>query len=230
MIAMVRQLLGFGVTVLADPECERLAVILNKLHFEIPKSRAERLTAQQVIDIRAVAHNKNRHSIALAQAFQFDAELWQKDVIGEWLPITEPGDAKGVERDNKKWLFGIRWEEIDDNLILRHTQSIDFKEIERDLKRAPMVLEEFKKIYGLDVEQGIDRSKLPTKGPIVVAEFSDMPWSDHEYRRVWRTIATAAGVPKTVRNMDSRERTTSQNKPIVPEWTGRTPETKEAAN
>src|SRR6185503_2084862 len=103
MIAMVRQLLGFGVTVLADPECERLAVILNKLHFEIPKSRAERLTAQQVIDIRAVAHNKNRHSIALAQAFQFDAELWQKDVIGEWLPITEPGDAKGVERDNKKW-------------------------------------------------------------------------------------------------------------------------------
>jgi hypothetical protein len=34
------------------------------------------------------------HSIALAQAIQFDCALRQKDVIGEWVPESEPGEPK----------------------------------------------------------------------------------------------------------------------------------------
>ena len=33
------------------------------------------------------------YSIALAQALQFELLLSQKDVIGEWVPVTEPGKS-----------------------------------------------------------------------------------------------------------------------------------------
>jgi hypothetical protein len=48
----------------------------------------------------------------------------------------------------------------------------------------------------------------PANGPIVVCEWSGLPWTAHEFRRWWRQIANAAGIPKTVFNMDSRERRT----------------------
>ena len=40
--------------------------------------------------------------------------------------------------------------------------------------------------------------------PVVVSEIDNLPWSGHEFRRYWRKIANAAGMPKALRNMDSR--------------------------
>jgi hypothetical protein len=80
-------------------------------------------------------------SIALAQAFQFECTLRQKDVIGELVPLSEPGVSLVVIR-NQKWLRGIVWQEIDQNLILKHVTSKKQKLTEVDLKLAPMVIEE----------------------------------------------------------------------------------------
>jgi site-specific recombinase XerD len=38
----------------------------------------------------------------------------------------------------------------------------------------------------------------------VICDTNGLPWTDNEYRRKWRLVADAAGVPKTTRNMDSR--------------------------
>jgi hypothetical protein len=49
----LRTLFGFGATLLEEPECERLCAVMHKMRFEMPKPRSERLTADQVIAVRA---------------------------------------------------------------------------------------------------------------------------------------------------------------------------------
>lgn len=199
MIGMLRTMFGFGLTMLEDEQCERLSVVLHKMKFPAAKPRNERLTAEQAAAVCSMAHDMGFHSIALAQAFQFDLMLRQKDVIGEWIPISEQPISTLVS-GNDKWLRGIQWQEVDQNLILRHTTSKRQKEIEVNLRLAPMVMMELGHLYG----SPITRDKLPKDGPIILQERVNIPWTADEFRRRWRQIATACGIPKEVRNMDSR--------------------------
>jgi hypothetical protein len=41
---------------------------------------------------------------------------------------------------------------------------------------------------------------------VIDYEDSKLPYHGHQFRRMWRIIADKAGVPKTVKNMDSRPR------------------------
>jgi hypothetical protein len=78
-------------------------------------------------------------TIALAQALQFELMLRQKDVIGEWVPIEEDGEALLVDGE-LKWTRGLLWERDRRNLILRHQTSKTGKPAVFDLKLAPMVM------------------------------------------------------------------------------------------
>jgi hypothetical protein len=193
-MGMLRTLFSYGTTLLEDEHCTRLSGVMSEMRFRAPKARESRLTAEQAIAIRAKAHEMGRKSIALAQAFQFELMLRQKDVIGEWVPVSEPG-MSDTTNQGWKWLRGIRWEEIDQNLTLSHVTSKRQKLITVSLKNAPMVVEELALQYP---------GGLPTNGPIIVSEWNKRPWETVEFRRWWRKVATAAGVPKDVRNMDSR--------------------------
>jgi hypothetical protein len=143
LIAMFRALVTFGVTDMEDRECERLRGAMSALRFKLPKPRSERLTSEQVGLIREEARKSGYRSIALAQAFQFECILRQRDVLGEFVPLSEPGDSD-VKLGGWKWLRGIRWEEIDDDLILRHLTSKRQKMLEVDLKLSPMVMDELR--------------------------------------------------------------------------------------
>jgi len=132
------------------------------------------------------------HSIALAQAFQFELMLRQKDVIGEYIPLSEPGTSEVIKVD-KKWMRGLRWSEIDESLTIHHVTSKKSKPLKASLRNAPMVMEELDRL-----------GTIPQTGPIVVCEATGLPWVASYFRQMWRTIADAAGIPKTVRNMDSR--------------------------
>lgn len=196
-MAMMRIVCGFGMTMLEDRECERLSVVLSKMKFKQAPPREEMLMADQVIMIRAKAHELGRSSIALAQAIQFECMLRQKDVIGEWVPLNEPVMSDMIV-GSEKWIRGLRWEEINSRLVLTHITSKRGKKLVVNLHNAPMVLEEFEYVkaqYG---------GKLPANGPIVRSEFDGHPWSAAEFRRWWRLIADACEIPKSVRNMDSR--------------------------
>jgi hypothetical protein len=194
LIAVLRILINYGAATLEDSECVRLSVIMRHVRFKMIKPRkTERLTADQAIAIRRVAHAKGLHSIALAQAFQFDLKLRQKDAAGEWVPMKESGTSD-VMAGGRKWLHGLRWSEIDSNLILTHVSSYRQREIKFDLKRAPMVMEELA-AFG---------DQLPTSGPIIISELHGTPWPTAEFRRKWRKAADAAGVPKHVKNTNSR--------------------------
>lgn len=200
LVTMLRGLLNFGMKVLDDRNCERLAVALRNLRIEGVKRRTERLTNAQVDAIRAKAHEMGRPSIALAQAIQWDLKLKQIDVIGQWVPESERGEAYYTHA-GQKWQRGVRWEEvheIDGRLILRHVTTYKNKneEVDHDLSNAPMVLAE---LAMLEKRLG----KRPTSGAMVLHDYQDRPWGAYEFRRLWRLIAKAAGVPKSVKNMDS---------------------------
>jgi hypothetical protein len=190
--AQIRTLCGFGFTLLADRECERLCLVLNKMRFAMAPSRVDRLTAEQVEAVRMWAHIVGWHSIALAQAFQFELMLRQKDVIGEWVPKSETGTSDVVWH-GQKWLRGIRWSEISDDLILTHITSKRQKPIVVDLKLAPMVMEELEFL-----------DEMPDDEPVIMCESTCMPYATPEFRRKWRIVANYAGIPENVRNMDSR--------------------------
>jgi len=196
LMTMVRGLASFGESILEDDGCKELMSKLRKLEFEVGKGRKEQVTAEQVILIRAKAHEMGRPSIALAQAIQFEVMLRQRDVIGEWVPVeekhTEPTE---IIDGHRKWVRGIRWTEIDHKLVLLHTTSKRGKEIEFDLKSAPMVMEEFQRCFG---------GALPASGPVIIDEATGRPYDHAWFRRLWRGIANAAGIPAHVFNMDSR--------------------------
>jgi hypothetical protein len=192
LVGMLRTLVTFGATLLKSKDCRALKVDLHDMKFKMGPPRSERLTSEQAIAIRVEARARKLPSIALAQAIQFECMLRQRDVIGEWIPISEPG-LSHVTYDGDKWMRGILWSEIDTNLILRHVTSKRQKLVEHDLSVAGMVMEEFALM-----------GPLPTTGPVVVCEITKRPWRGHHFRQKWREIARAVGIPDSVRSMDSR--------------------------
>ena len=203
VIGQLRALFSFGATLLEDPDCERLCGVMHKMRFPGTKHRDMSITADQADAIRNKAREQfGWDSIALGQAFQFECTLRQKDVIGEWVPVSEPG-ISAVVVDGEKWLRGIVWQEIDDNLILRHITSKKQKLTEVDLRLAPMVMEELALMTGGSPAM-LTRDMLPAAGPIILNEINAFPWTDNEYRRKWRKVARACGIPDNVKNMDSR--------------------------
>jgi hypothetical protein len=196
LMARLRALFRFGFTMLEDRECYRLLKILKETRFRGLGPRLVQMTAEHVRAIRTAARHFGWDSIGLAQALQFELLLSQKDVIGEWVPTSEPGESDIVWRE-QKWLRGLRWSNIDKNLILRHAVGSSGRPIEVDLRTAPMVLEELK-AYS-DLLRSIRKTSLP----IVLCEITAMPWSTAEFRRKWRLVARRAGVPDIVKNRDS---------------------------
>lgn len=192
-ITMLRGLVHFGMKALALPECETLAMILHNTRFPMPKPRKVVLSKDEALAIIAKAHALDLHTVALAQAFQLDCGFSQKDCIGEWVPVSESGVSDVIdEKRNMKWMRGLRWEEIDENLVLRHKLSINDEVAELSLKEAPNVLAELERI-----------GKLPKRGPMIINNLTEKPWVEWEFRQKWRLVARKCNIPDTVRNSDT---------------------------
>lgn len=193
LVTHLRIIVNYGVKELQDSGCLNLSFILRHLKLKAPKPRENNLISNdQVKAIIVAAHEMGVHSVALAQAFQFECQdLSQKDVIGEWVPIDAEGTSDIMNGD-EKWLHGLRWNEIDENMILTHIMSRFNQPIKIDLKTKPLVMDELK------------RSANPRSGPVIVCEQNQLPWWATEFRRMWRKIAREAGVPDDVFNMNSR--------------------------
>jgi hypothetical protein len=201
MITVVRMMLSFGYSFEIEKapqgtlsQCARLKLILHEMKFEKGKGRTEALTLRQCEDVIAAANKAGAHSIALAQAFQFDLRMRQKDVVGEYVPMSEPG-ISSITFKGLKWMRGLRWEEISSAMILSHpvSKSRKGKMIEVDLNNHPMIMAELAKVP-------------PEKrvGPVIIREKTGKPWRQAVFRGRWREIATKAGIPENVFNMDSR--------------------------
>jgi hypothetical protein len=196
LVNILRILINYGATALQHPECERLAGAVKRVKKRSYSPRKVYISAAQADAIRAEAHRQGKHSIALAQALQFDCKLRQKDVVGEWVPIGEPGSSERLREikngGTEKWLKGLRWSQIDEDLILTHYTSLNQKKLVIDLKTKPMVRDELRRL-----------GSIPTSGPMIINEKTGDPWVANEFRRFWRKIAKACGIPDDVNNADT---------------------------
>jgi hypothetical protein len=200
-MTQVRLLVAFG-ALIKLPGCKDAQEALSGMEFPNAKRRVEFIEAEQAISIREEARRQGLPSIALAQALMYELMLRQKDVLGEYVPESEPG-LSDVLSHGCKWMHGLHWKEISPDLILTHRLSKSLRGRNAvldpasgktemfDLKAYPMVMEELQHIT--------DRT-----GPVVKRENTGRPWDDKSFNRVWRKIATTAGIPKNVQNRDSR--------------------------
>lgn len=192
-VAQLRTIMSFGFALLSEPECRRISEVLGKLRFPHAPAPVQRMSLEQAEAIRSWAHTIGWHSIAFAQSLMWEGIFRQKDVIGEWVPESE-GIISNIRWNGQIWHRGIRWSEIDDDLILRHITSKRQKPVVVDLKLAPMVMDELE--YFDEIP--------PDDEPVIICETNGMPYTASEFRRKWRIVADYAGVPHNVFNMLSR--------------------------
>jgi hypothetical protein len=214
MLKILKQIALFGKLALPETSgCGKVVEIMRDLAEQRTfasgrRERKEYLTYPQVVIYCEEAHGEGFHSIALAQAIMFECGMRPKDVIGEWVPTSEPG-VTDVCSGGSKWLMGARWKEVDENFIWKHRLS---KSVPRegimdsetgktelyDLLEFPLVRSELERIAPLH------RSNFPASGPIIISESTGLPWSASRFRDRWREIARKAGIPDNVQNRDGR--------------------------
>jgi hypothetical protein len=214
LIEQLRLLFKFGKLALPpDSGCAYVCEILSEMEFKGGQRRRKIwMTYQQASLVCVEALRRGFRSIALAQAFMTECGLRQKDMIGEWVPRTEPG-VTDVFSSSRKWLMGARWEEIDQNMVWKHRLSKSVKgndaimnaeagqEEEYDLLAFPLIVDQLRVI---SASGHISREEFPASGPIIIYEKTGRPWCTSEFRRQWRLTARAAGIPDEVQNRDSR--------------------------
>ncbi|MBR0777931.1 hypothetical protein JQ625_24125 [Bradyrhizobium diazoefficiens] len=190
LVGKVRMLAGFGSTELNDDACIRLSTILGNMRFPVAKGDgAPRLTRDQARAIRIAAREQfGWNSIAFAVALLFDVpKLRQLDVIGEWVPLSDRNQSD-IVKGAEKWIRGLMWSDLDENFVLHRTLPTgkggrNEKRMEFRLSRSQMAMEEINRI-----------SPDKRKGPMIVCEFSGLPWSANEFRRKLKIVAERAGV------------------------------------
>ena len=213
MIQQLRILLSFG-ALLKLPGCKEARETLSEMEFDVPKKRKTIVNAPQCALIRQEAHRIGLHSIALTQGFEWGLGARQKDIIGEFVPMSEPGLSR-VHFNNKKWLYGADWNEIDGEFYFEHRLSKSLRgrdaiadpdagKVKRwNLRSYPVIMEELALLAGCAVAE-LRRDMFPASGPVVVCEENGRPWTSTLFGERWRKIATAVGVPTNVQNRDTR--------------------------
>ncbi|TIN83065.1 hypothetical protein [Mesorhizobium sp.] len=166
-----------------------------------PRRRESTVTAEQVIALRAAAHADKRPSCALVYAMVFETTLRLWDVIGQWWPMDAPLISDVVMKPHtsmkeaKKW-FGVRWEDVGPNLVLRYVPSKTSAKtglaVTFPLSKAPMVMEE------------LAHWPEPRSGPMVVCEGTGMPYSSNYFGEKWRLDREKAGIASNVWARDLR--------------------------
>lgn len=174
-----------------------------------PKRRESVVTADQVVLLRAAAHKAGRPKMALAYALVFETTLRLWDVIGQWMPMDAPGISDVVMtphtsmKESKKW-FGLRWEDINDDLVLRYVPSKTSNKtglaVTFPLSKAPMVMEELALLQV--TESTWPHNKLT--GPVVINEATGLPYSGNYFGEFWREDREAAGLASNIWARDLR--------------------------
>lgn len=189
---------SFGI-MMRLPGCAALAEVMRETAKTLPhpKPRNQSATAQQIIAARAAAHKNGRPSSALTYALCFETVLRLWDVIGQWWPMDQGGISEVLDADRELKWFGLRWEDVDADLVLHYTPSKTADRsgasISYSLKKAPMVMEEL---------QHWPAEKR--KGPIIVSEENGLPWRASIFAQRWTVDRKAAGLPATLWARDLR--------------------------
>jgi hypothetical protein len=192
IISMMRRMVKYGIAA-ELPECARLHAILDASRFKQPSRRRMKLEASHVQSFAVKAIELGRTSLALGTALQFETTLRQRDVIGEWEPITKDTPRSGIVLHDKRWVNGLLWSDVNDEMVIVKETTKTGAIVAHDLKLCPIVQAVLKLI---PMSQRI--------GPMIIDENARRPYATDGYAREWRAVARAAGIPDHIWNMDAR--------------------------
>lgn len=196
--AVLEAAVGFGV-MMRLKGCADLLVTIQAARRKLPapRPRTAVMTSEQVVAARVAAHARDRASSALAYALVFETTLRLWDVIGQWWPMDMGGISDVLDPDRKLKWFGLRWEDIDENMVLHYTPSKTDEttgaNIIYPLAKAPMVMDEL--------------AHWPAEkraGPIIVEEATGIPYRAKIFAQRWSIDRKAAGLPKSLWARDLR--------------------------
>lgn len=194
ILAILKAAVSFGI-VCKKPGCRSFKAILDELEFPKSKRREYAPTAEQITAIRAAARAAGAPSRALCYALQFETTARQWDLIGEWLPLSDPRPSAMIDH-RKKWI-GPTWANVDEKLILRitptKTEGTTDARGTYDLTVCPMVMEELASIPP-------DRRV----GPLIVNPNTGLPYVYSTFAGAWREDFDAAGLPPKMWGRDLR--------------------------
>lgn len=195
--AILDAVVTYGVTCRL-PGCAEFQHVLRetKKKLPMPKPREATLTAAQVVAARKAAHTAGRPSSAPAYALAFETTLRLWDIIGQWWSIEDDFISDVVDKKRGKW-FGLRWDDIDADLVLRYTPGKTSEKtgasVTYPLTAAPMVMEE--------LEHWPDERRF---GPVIVNEVTGLPYPAKMFAKWWRADRNAAGIPSHIWVRDMR--------------------------
>lgn len=187
-VSMVKTVLRFNAS-LRRPDCMQLADELKLVKFEKGGAREEAMTSVHVgafvnmaldLQARGVIPPGRGLSMAIGMAAQFETGLRQKDIIGEWRP-------------DETWAGFFTWENIPGwRWRMRTSKSKYRTAMDFDLTDL-RILMPLLEMVPHDQRQGA----------IVKGEHG-LPVRERSYRKWYREIARAAGVPDEIWSMDAR--------------------------
>ncbi len=191
-ISMLRTVLRFGFA-LGFPDCKELVERLTMVRFANAGAREQEMTAPQAMAFirTALGRGDDRgRNMAIGVAAQFELALRQKDIIGEWGPVLleKPG---AVYAGGEMWTGPFYWENIAAWRLRLKTS--------KNRARAEFFLDDYPMLFPLlEAVPHIDRTGAVVKGE------HGLPIRERSYRKWFRQIARAAGIPDEVWSMDSR--------------------------
>jgi hypothetical protein len=191
-VSMLRTILRFGFA-LGYLDCAALVERLKMVRFENAGACEQEMTAGQAMAFIRVALDRGdarSRNMAIGVAAQFELALRQKDIIGEWGP-ARPDVAGAVYAGTEMWTGAFRWENIPGWRFRLKTS--------KNRARAEFCLDDYPMLFPLlEAVPHAERS-----GAIVKGEYG-LPIRERSYRKWFREIARAAGIPDEVWSMDSR--------------------------
>lgn len=194
VLSVLKAAVSFGV-VCRLPGCRDFREVMSEMEFPTVPSRTWAPTAEQITAARKAAHAAGAHSRALVYALQFEATLRQWDIIGQWVPLSDPRPSAILYR-GRKWI-GPMWSAINENLVLKikptKTENSTGVEVSFDLSACPMVMEEIARIPESD-----------RKGPLIKYERTGLPYQIYTFSEGWRADFKAAELPTDMWNRDLR--------------------------
>jgi hypothetical protein len=176
-------------------DCLELSASLRTTRLGTGQAREQEMTYEHLVAFREAAHRLGRPSAALWTTFQYELGLRRRDVIGEWVNVTDPTTGTMI----KQWRDGLTWSSINDNGVLtKQLSKTRFKtgvKVEHQIANYPELVAELKRI---------PPEKRDPLVPIVINESTGLPYTPEQCREYFRVIARAAGIPDEVQNRDAR--------------------------
>lgn len=188
------------------PRCLELAEVLAGMDLRPPPEMLElwlalrpkrsAMTFEQASAIvtEGLRRGTRRHrSVALGVAWQFELTWSQIDVIGSWERVGTRAVRPGaIVRGAWIWRPGLRYEDFGPSLEITSARHKTGQQGVYDLTAYPLVMR------ALAAVPEVERS-----GPVVIDDSGD-PIRRRYYQDLFRDVADAAGVPRSVWNMTAR--------------------------